>query len=213
VLRPIATPLSLGFLGLGGATLTLSALQLGWVPASEKASVGLVLLCFGAGMQLIATVYGFLSRDAVASTGMGVLTGTWLATGLVTFTSPAHRMTSGALAFALFAAGTALAVPAVAALESKGLAALVLAGASVRFFLTGAYELDGGAHWKSVAGWAGVALFGLAVVAALAFELEDTKRRRLALTMRRRRGAQALAEDLVAEVTGVQHEAGVREQL
>ncbi len=34
-LRPIASPLALGFLALGGATLVLSGTQLGWIPLPE----------------------------------------------------------------------------------------------------------------------------------------------------------------------------------
>ena len=48
---------------------------------------------------------------------------------------------------------------------------------------------------------------------ALAFELEDSLRRRLPVTLRRGRGRRVLAESLTGEVQGVQNEAGVREQL
>ena len=79
VVRPIATPISLGFLGLAAATFVVSGLQLGWISPLQKPFVGLILMSFTALMQLVATVYGFLSRDSVAATGMGVLTGTWFA--------------------------------------------------------------------------------------------------------------------------------------
>ena len=42
VLRPLATPLPLGFLALLLATVPLSAVQLGWIPPTEGAgAVGL----------------------------------------------------------------------------------------------------------------------------------------------------------------------------
>lgn len=213
VVRPIATPLSLGFLGLAGATFCVSGLELGWIPSSQKPMVGLVLLGFTALPQLVAAVYGFLARDAVAATGMGVLTGTWLATGLVLHLSPPSEPTSGAIGLLLIASGTALLAPALAALRSKVLAALVLLTTSTRFFVTGGYELSGSHAWKPVSGYIGLVLFGLAVLAAAAFELEDTRRRPLPLTMRRNRGRAAMAADWVDELEGVRHEAGVREQL
>lgn len=214
VLRPIATPICLGFLGLAGATLPLSALQLRWVSSSQEPAVGLILMSFSAVLQLVAAIYGFLTRDSVAATGMGILSGTWFATGLVTYMNPSPlQTTSGGLAFLLFAAGTGLFIPIIAATQSKLLAGLVLLCASVRFFFTGAYELSGSATWRNVAGWTGIVLFGLAVVAALAFEMEDVKRKKIPLTMRRNRGAAALAGSVLDEVAGVQHEAGVREQL
>lgn len=52
-LRPIATPLALGFLALGGATLLLSGLQLGWFsPQQESMYVALALISFGFPLQL-----------------------------------------------------------------------------------------------------------------------------------------------------------------
>lgn len=213
VLRPIATPLSLGFLGLAAATLTASGLELGWISRSQKPFVGLVVVAFTTLVQLVATGYGFLTRDSVAATGMGVLTGTWFAIGLDLLLSPAARATSGALGMLLLGSATALLVPAATALFSKGLAAAVLLGASVRFYATAAYELSGSHTWRAVAGWVGVGLFFLAFSAALAFELEDVRRRPLRVTLRRGRSASALAEGMAGELAGVHQEAGVREQL
>src|SRR5919202_3572728 len=72
-LRPIATPLALGFLALGGATLVLSGLQLGWFAPQESMYAALALISFGFPLQLLASIFGFLSRDPAAATGMGIL--------------------------------------------------------------------------------------------------------------------------------------------
>src|SRR5215213_559556 len=77
-LRPLAGPLALGFLGLAGASFVVAGLQLGWVEAAEGKKVALILL---------ASIIGFLARDAVASTGMGLLSAIWAAVGLVLFNS------------------------------------------------------------------------------------------------------------------------------
>jgi succinate-acetate transporter protein len=78
-LRPLANPLPLGFLALAGATLLVSGLQLEWLQPSDGMDVALILTAFVFPLQLVASVFGFLARDVVAGTGMGILAGTWLA--------------------------------------------------------------------------------------------------------------------------------------
>jgi hypothetical protein len=56
-------------------------------------------------------------------------------------------------------------------------------------------------------------LDGRALYAGLAFELEDNRRAMLLPTLRRGPGPTALAGDLADEVSGVQHEAGMRRNL
>jgi succinate-acetate transporter protein len=85
-LRPVANPLPLGFLALAGATLLVSGLQLEWLKPTEGAQVGLILIAFVFPLQLVVSVFGFLARDVVAGTGMGILAGTWLSVGLIRLT-------------------------------------------------------------------------------------------------------------------------------
>ena len=77
VLRPLATPLPLGFLALVLATTTFAALQLGWIPPEQGRVAAITAVAATVPLQLLASVVGFLARDPVAATGMGVLTGTW----------------------------------------------------------------------------------------------------------------------------------------
>ncbi|RCK70799.1 hypothetical protein DT076_05255 [Desertihabitans brevis] len=81
MLRPFATPLPLGFLGLFVATASFAALQLSWVPAEQGQPLALAALLLTAPVQLVAVVLGFLACDPVAGTGAGVLVGTWAADG------------------------------------------------------------------------------------------------------------------------------------
>jgi succinate-acetate transporter protein len=213
VLRPLATPLSLGFLALAVASLTLSGLQLGWVdPATQWTTVGLVVLVFAVPMQAVSTVFGFLARDAIAATGLGVLTGVWLAIGVATWTGTPGQ-TSPALGLLLLGAGFVLLVPAVVGSLTKWVAAGVLLLASARFLVTGAYEMTGSTDWRLAAGAAGLLLSAAAVYAALAFEVEAAKRRTILPTGRRGRGREALAGTFREEIEGLQHEPGVRQQL
>lgn len=212
-LRPLATPLSLGFLGLAAASLTASGLQLKWVPAgSDWTTVGLVLMVFPVPLQAIAAVMGFLSRDAVAATGFGVLSASWLSLGAATFTGHPGQLSAG-LGLLLIGASVCLLVPAIAGWSSKAVATAVMMVAAVRFGLTGAYEIAGTTAWSDAAGICGLVLFAVAVYAALAFELESSLRRTVLPTGRRGRGAIALGGTFDEEVAGVHHEAGVRQQL
>src|SRR5829696_6032108 len=88
VLRPIGSPLALGFVALAAATFVVSGLQLGWVEAAEGRNVALILIGFVAPLQLLVSAHGFLARDSLAGTAMGILSGTWLTVGLVLLTSP-----------------------------------------------------------------------------------------------------------------------------
>lgn len=111
VLRPVATPLPLGFLGLFVATLSFASLQLGWIADRQGSTIALAVLGLTVPVQLLASVFGFLARDPVAGTGMGVLAGTWAAAGLATLTSPPGANSPG-LGVVLLASGAAMLVPA-----------------------------------------------------------------------------------------------------
>jgi succinate-acetate transporter protein len=198
VLRPVATPLPLGFLALLLATTAFSAVQLGWVPPTEGRIAGLVAVFATVPLQLLASVIGFLARDPVAATGMGVLTGTWGVVGISTLTSPPGA-TSEELGVFLVAAGVCMLVPAVSA-GSKLIPAAVMGVAGVRFAVTGVYHLTASAQWKATAGWVGLALAVLALYAALALELEGSHRRTI-LPLGRRGDA------------GIGDDPGVRPQL
>jgi uncharacterized protein len=190
-LRPLATPLPLGFLALVLATTTFSALQLGWVPPTEARVAALVAIAATVPLQLLASVIGFLARDPVAATGMGVLTGTWAVVGLTTATSPPGA-TSRGLGVLLVTAGLCMLVPAVSA-GSKLVPAAVMALAGVRFAVTGAHHLTGSPDWEAAAGWVGLVLAVLALYAALALELEGSHRR--TILPLGRRGEASVSED------------------
>lgn len=212
VLRPITSPLALGFLALGGATLVLSGLQLGWYGPGESTVVALALLLFGFPLQLLASIFGFLSRDVVAATGMGLLAASWLTSGMVMLLTPPGS-TSAALGVLLIFTGAALVIPALAASFGKVVPALVLFTASVRFILTGIHQLTGAPAVEAVAGIMGLALLGVALYAALALELEDVQHKTVLPVLRIGMGRDALRGTAAEQVAGVEHEAGVREQL
>src|SRR5829696_4231369 len=166
MLRPIGNPLPLGFLALAGATLLVSGLQLGWLSSSDGKDVALILIAFVFPLQLVTAVFGYLGRDVVAGTGMGILSGTWLSVGLVTLTSPAGSTSDGLGLFLLLAA-VAILVPALAAATGKLVAVAVLGTTALRFACTGIYQLTASGTWEDIAGLVGLALCAVAVYAAL----------------------------------------------
>jgi uncharacterized protein len=200
MLRPIGNPLPLGFLALAGATLLVSGLQLGWLSSSDGGDVALILIAFVFPLQLLTAVFGYLGRDVVAGTGMGILCGTWLSVGLVTLTSPAGS-TSDALGLFLLLAAVAMLIPALAALTGKLVAVAVLGTTALRFACTGMYELTVSDTWKDIAGVVGLALCAIAIYAALAIAMEDARRQTVLPTGRRGAGRD------------VEDEAGIRAQL
>jgi succinate-acetate transporter protein len=213
MLRPIATPLSLGFLALAIGSFVLSGRQLHWVSPDQARAVDLMLAVVVAPLQGTSAIFGFLARDAVAATGMGLLSGTWLATGLVPLLTGQATKASAALGLLLIASGVAMLVPAAVAAYSKLLATAVMSVAGVHFAVTGAFELSGVRGWQTASGAVGLALAALGLYAGLAFEVEDALRRTVLPTFRRRAGKDAIAGSLADEVAVVHHEAGVRQQL
>jgi uncharacterized protein len=212
VVRPIANPLPLGFLALAGGTLLVSGLQLEWLAAPEGDAVALALIAFVFPLQLVAAVFGFLGRDVVAGTGMGVLAGTWLTVGLVTLTG-SRGVTSDALGLLLLIAAAAMLVPALASATHKLAVTAVLATTALRFAATGLYELTAAGAWRDVAGLIGVLLCALAFYVALAMALEDARGATVLPLARRGSGATAISGGLGEQVSGVEGEVGVRKQI
>lgn len=212
-LRPLATPLSLGFLTLAAASFVVSGVELSWVdPVGQREAIALILIVFAAPLQLGSAVFGFLTRDAVAAAGIGLIGGTWLAVGVTMVATPPGSV-SGGLGLLLVAAAVGLLVPAVAGSASKLLATGVLALVAVRFAVTGGYELSGSAGWQTAAGVVGLVTSAVALYAALAFELEAAHRHTVLPIGRHGVGRISLTGDFADQIEGVQHEPGVRREL
>ncbi|HWH13526.1 MAG TPA: GPR1/FUN34/YaaH family transporter [Miltoncostaeaceae bacterium] len=212
VLRPMGTPLPLGFLALAGGTVLVSGLQLGWLDAADSPTVGLLLIAFVVPLQVVSSVLSFLARDVVAGTGMGILFGTWLAIGLVTLTAePGAR--SAPLGTLLLVSAVAMLLPGTAALPAKVVPAAVLLTTSLRFTLTAAFQLAGGRALRLAAGGVGLVLATLAVYAALALVYEDARGRTVLPVLRRGRARRAMEGPYADQVARLPREAGVRDQL
>lgn len=211
VLRPLASPLPLGFLVLAVGSCLLSALQLKWIAVSTTPQVASVLLAFVAPIELLAAVIAFLIRDVVMATALGLLTGGWAATGMLLRSGPPGERSPvlGLLAIAL---AVALLVPAVAASWSKPAAAVITIVAAARFALTGVYELGGGAGWQTATGVIGMVLVATAVYGSLALALEDAQHRAVLPVSRRGTSSLAMSGNLSHQLVDLATEAGVRQE-
>jgi len=212
MLRPIANPFALGLLGLAAATTVLSGHELHWIPPRQHMQMALIILLTAPALQLLASVFGFLARDAVAATGMGVLATSWAVIGAVHLASPPQGR-SQALGTFLFVAGAGLVLSAITAAETKGLLALVMAVTAARFVITGVVEFVGGTDLEYVSGALGCVLAAVALYGAFAVELEGLEHRTVLPTFRRGRGREALESDLGGQIRTVAAEPGVRNQL
>jgi succinate-acetate transporter protein len=163
-------------------------------------------------LQALSSVFGFLARDPAASTGMAVQGGGWFAIGISLYSAQPGRV-SPALGLVLLGVATVLLVPVTVAAFGKVLASFVMLLTALRFYLTGAYELSSGHAWETAAAVVGLILAAAALYAGLAFELEDSRGVTTLPTFRRRQGETAITGDLIDEIHGVQHEAGVRRKL
>jgi succinate-acetate transporter protein len=211
VLRPIANGMALGFLGLAGASGALATMQLGWVAASQRHQMALIVLVVAPLPQLLSSIFGFLGRDAIAASGMGWLSATWLAYGLVMATTPVGT-TSPALGAYLVIAGIGLALISIGS-DGKGVASWTIAINGLRFLASAVFELSSSTPWERVAGVVGLVICALALYAALALALEDLRRRPVLPTLRRGEVREMFDEPLAEQVRSVAGEAGVRRQL
>lgn len=197
-LRPLGTPVALGLAGLVTASLVASGLELGWVDVTQRPHAAITFIAFAFPLQALAAVLAFLARDAAVGTAMGILSATWLATGLE-YVASAPGTVSGSLGLLLLAAGFLLAAAAAGATASKLVPAAVFTIEALRFVLSGIYELSGTNFWQDFAGVVGLVVVALAGYAMLAAVLEAS-RGRTVLPLGRRNAP-------------LEHEPGVRPQL
>ncbi|MDX6481070.1 MAG: uncharacterized protein QOG85_1580 [Gaiellaceae bacterium] len=213
VVRPIGSPVSVGFLGLGAASFVLAGLQFGWVGPTEGKKVALVLIAFAFGSQILAGILSFLARDGLTATAMTELGLVWLVVGLTLYTSTPGSQSRALGLFLLFAAAS-MAMTAATMSTAKLVPALIFAMAALRFLLTGLFELTSDTAWEHATAGVGLALTLLALYAAFAAELEDTLHKSVLPLGRRGDAKEAVTRDtLYEQVKDAHTEPGVRSKL
>ncbi len=89
----------------------------------------------------------------------------------------------------------------------------VLGTTSIRFAVTGIYQLSDSSGWKHAAGIVGLALLAIALYAALALAIEDARGATVLPVGRRGAGEDAVSGGMESQIAGIEHAAGIRRQL
>ena len=211
VLRPIGSGLPLGFFAFGIGMLLLGCSGIGWIPVAEQKDVGMLLMAFVFPLEAIATVVAFLARDTVGATTLGLFTTSWLSLGWLLKSSPAGS-TSVTIGIYLFGFGTAALLLGLMSVRSKPFFSLLLAIATARMVLSGAYEIGLGKDWYEISGGFGIALAALAMYGGVALGLEDAQQTEVLPIFRLGKAREAF-DGYERQLEPIANEPGVRHQL
>ena len=209
MLRPVASPMPLGFFTVAVATTLLASYQLGIVAAPGAESIGLLILPAFI-LQFLVTVFALLSRDAMAATVMGTFAGSWLVDTLAFTVHPADI--NQAMAVFLFIFSLFVAMMAYAAMPKAALC-FVLSVAVPKFFFSALSEATGSQTVERIAGGCGVVLAMAALYTAWALLLEDMRGKTVLPVGRRGPALAALEGEVLDQLVGLEHSAGVRRTL
>jgi uncharacterized protein len=208
-LRPLASPMPLGFFTVALATSLAASLQLGLVDRQAAVAIGL-LIAPAFVLQFLVTVFALLSRDAMAATVMGTFAGSWLVNTLALTLQPADA--NQALAVFLFLFTAFVVMMAYAAIPKAALC-MVLTIAIPRFFFAALFEATGSVTIERIAGALGFVLVAAALYTAWALLLEDMRGKTVLPVGRRGPALAALEGEVADQLLGLEHSAGVRRTL
>lgn len=209
VLRPIGSPLPLGFFTVAIDSVLVSALQWGILPASDRQAVALIVFPAFV-VQLIVAVFAFWGRDSVAGTLMLSFATTWLVDALVFYRSPpGSTETLGIflIVFSVFAAFM------LAIASAKRALAAVLLVAVPRFLVGGIADVTASAAVSKVAAVLGFLLAAVALYTAFALLLEEVKGTEILPIGRSGAARHAVRGNLASQLRNIERQAGVRRTL
>lgn len=212
VLRPIASPMPLGFLAFAVGTAVTAMSSLGVVPSSDGHQVAVLLLTFTGPLQLLAAVFAFLARDVGAGTAFAVFAGTWVSTGTGQLLAP-DGSTSPVTAVFFVALAVVALLLAVSARSGKPALTVLLVLSAARLVVLAVHEATGSSALDRAAGVVGSVIALASLYGALALLLEDAQGRLVLPTGRRGTARDSFEGDLDAQLAGLDSEAGVRNQL
>ncbi|MFJ7908655.1 hypothetical protein [Kitasatospora sp. NPDC096204] len=208
-LRPIASPMPLGFFTVAISSTVASSLQLGLVDGAYRQAVALTLFSAFV-LQLLVSILAFGARDVIAATLMGGFAGAWLANGLVTASdAPGGARVLGVmnLVFTVFAALMA------SVARPKRVLWVLLMIAVPRYLVAGLYGVSGEAWLGHLAGALGMLLAAVAMYAAYALMLEELRGREVLWIGRSGPVRDAMHAGLTGQLNRLEQQAGVRRTL
>lgn len=212
VLRPLGSPLPLGFFAFATGTVLLSLQELRWMPLAQTHTMAIVLLAFVAPLELLACIFAFLARDSAAGTAMGIFSEFWVAMGVIFLTSPPDAKTVVAGTFMVMD-GLAVSSLAWISFQAKPLLGFVLCLSALRFFLAASVQLGASATVNLASGATGLLMGLAAVYAGAALLVEDVRQTTVLPTFRRGPAKASLEGSLYDQMERAEHDAGVRKQL
>jgi hypothetical protein len=209
VLRPIGSPLPLGFFTVAIDNVLVSTLQWGILPVGDRRAVALIVLPTFI-VQAIVGIIAIGARDSISATLMLSFATTWLVDTLVLYLYPPGSAAALGIFYVMFAAF--LAFMLASALLKRALAA-VLAVAFPRFLIAGVAELTGNQALSQAGAVLGFLLAAVAIYTAFALLLEDSLGREVLPIGRLGAARQATHGTLAVELRGIERQAGVRRTL
>ncbi|HWD63857.1 MAG TPA: GPR1/FUN34/YaaH family transporter [Solirubrobacteraceae bacterium] len=211
-LRPLAGPLPLGLYSFGIGMMVIGAQTAGWIPVRQDLQVGLVIASFVFPLELLAVIFGFLARDTLAVTVLGLFTTSWLTQGLALILGP-PGVPSVTLGFFLMAFSAVIYVTSLVAISGKPLLGLIMFLSASRGVLDGLFQFTGTHGVALAAGIVATVIAGLALYSGTAFLMEELRHRAILPVFRRGNSATAIQGQLSDQLLPATAEAGVREQL
>ncbi|MFB6889237.1 GPR1/FUN34/YaaH family transporter [Kitasatospora sp. NPDC056327] len=208
-LRPIASPMPLGFFTVAIASVLTGCLQLGILGPGARAAVALcVLPAFF--LQILVSVLAFGARDVIAATLMGVFAGSWLAYSLVLFSGAADGLrVLGVFNLAFLCFGALMA----SVTGPKRALWFVLVASLPRWAATGLAGLTGSEWLTRTSGVLGLLVAVVAGYAAFALMLEDMRSEEVLPIGRSGPAHTAVEGDLAVQLRNLERQAGVRRTL
>ena len=209
VLRPIGSPMPLGYFTVAIDSVVVSTLQWGVLPATAIRAVALVVFPAFV-VQLVVGLFALWSRDSIAGTLMMSFATTWLVEASIYYINPPGAADALGIFFIVFAV---FAVFMFASSLARRAFAVVIAVAAVRFLVAGIAELTGSRPVARTAATLGFLLAVVALYTAFALLLEDSRGREILPIGRSGAARDATHGSLAMQLRGIEQQAGVRRAL
>jgi hypothetical protein len=209
VLRPIGSPLPVGFFTVAIDNVVVAALQWGLLPAADRRAVALIVLPAFV-VQVIVGIFALGARDSIAATLMLSFATTWLVDTLILYQDPPGASAALGIFYVVFAVFVAFML--ASALLKRALAA-VLVVAAPRFLIAGVAELTGNQALSQAGAVLGFLLAAVAMYTAFALLMEDSRGREVLPIGRLGAARQATHGTLAVELRDIERQAGVRRTL
>ena len=209
VLRPIGSPMPLGFFTVAIDSVLVSALQWGLLPGVDRRAVALIVFPAFV-VQVIVGIFAFHGRDSIAATLMMSFATTWLVDALIFYADPPGATAALGIFFVVFAVFAAFML--ASAFPKRALAA-VLVVAVPRFLVAGVAELTGIQALSQAGAVLGFLLAAVALYTAFALLMEDSRGREVLPIGRLGMARHATHGSLAMQLRDIERQAGVRRTL